>query len=87
MQHHNETCSPKAALKRCARKATDADLHAYNLQCRDQQYDQLSNGRLFGRKDNVDLAQDQIFTNILIRRCVSNAKCGQLATRKEDAHG
>jgi len=45
----------------CVSEATDADEHAHNLRDWQQEYDQLSAGRFYGRIDEVALPQLQVF--------------------------
>ncbi|RUR34559.1 helix-turn-helix domain-containing protein [Vreelandella nanhaiensis] len=56
---------PTAALldapKRCTQEAFDADEHAQNLTRWQQEYDQLSPGRFYGRLDEIGLEAMQVF--------------------------
>jgi len=45
----------------CVNEATDADEHAHNLRDWQQEYDQLSAGRFYGRIDEVALPDLQVF--------------------------
>ncbi|WP_085918397.1 helix-turn-helix domain-containing protein [Halomonas sp. CSM-2] len=49
------------APKRCIQEAFDADEHANNLTRWQQQYDQLSPGRFYGRLDEIELTGMQVF--------------------------
>ncbi|MGM0544937.1 MAG: helix-turn-helix domain-containing protein [Pseudomonadota bacterium] len=49
------------APKKCIQEAFDADEHANNLTRWQQEYDQLSAGRFYGRLDEVALATMQVF--------------------------
>lgn len=49
------------APKRCTQEAFDADEHAQNLTRWQQEYDQLSPGRFYGRLDEVKLEAMQVF--------------------------
>ena len=49
------------APKRCIQEAYDADEHANNLTRWQQEYDQLSAGRFYGRLDEIELATMQVF--------------------------
>lgn len=54
-QFHNE------APSWCVMEANDADLHAHNLRDWQQQYDQISAGRFYGRIDEVVFPHLQVF--------------------------
>ncbi|WP_434984332.1 helix-turn-helix domain-containing protein [Vreelandella zhaodongensis] len=49
------------APKKCMQEAFDADEHAQNLTRWQQQYDQLSPGRFYGRLDEISLPAMQVF--------------------------
>jgi len=49
------------APQKCTREACDADEHAQNLTRWQQQYDQLSPGRFYGRLDEIALPAVQLF--------------------------
>lgn len=49
------------APKRSIQEAFDADEHAQNLSRWQQQYDQLSPGRFYGRLDEIELSAMQVF--------------------------
>ncbi|MCL7929442.1 helix-turn-helix domain-containing protein [Halomonas llamarensis] len=49
------------AQKKCMQEAFDADEHAQNLTRWQQQYDQISPGRFYGRLDEIELPGIQVF--------------------------
>lgn len=53
--------SQGVAPKKCIQEAFDADEHAQNLTRWQQQYDQLSPGRFYGRLDEIELSAMQVF--------------------------
>ncbi|MCC5904476.1 MAG: helix-turn-helix domain-containing protein [Halomonas sp.] len=53
--------SQDIAPKKCTQEAFDADEHAQNLTRWQQQYDQLSPGRFYGRLDEIALPAIQVF--------------------------
>ncbi|ASP37528.1 AraC family transcriptional regulator [Bacterioplanes sanyensis] len=57
----------------CRTEASDADVHAHNLRNWQQQYDQLSDGRFYGRIDELAFEQLQIFceytSQALLQQC------------------
>ncbi|MDX1712778.1 MAG: helix-turn-helix domain-containing protein [Halomonas venusta] len=53
--------SQDIAPKKCIQEAFDADEHAQNLTRWQQQYDQLSPGRFYGRLDEIELPAMQVF--------------------------
>lgn len=53
--------SHKGAPQKCTQEAFDADEHAQNLTRWQQQYDQLSAGRFYGRLDEIALPDIQVF--------------------------
>ncbi len=53
--------SQDIAPKKCMQEAFDADEHAQNLTRWQQQYDQLSPGRFYGRLDEIELPAMQVF--------------------------
>ncbi|RUR29781.1 helix-turn-helix domain-containing protein [Vreelandella andesensis] len=53
--------SQDIAPKKCMQEAFDADEHAQNLTRWQQQYDQLSAGRFYGRLDEIELPAMQVF--------------------------
>ncbi|BBI70017.2 hypothetical protein HAALTHF_00630n [Vreelandella aquamarina] len=51
----------QSAPKKCIQEAFDADEHAQNLTRWQQQYDQLTPGRFYGRLDEIALPAIQVF--------------------------
>ena len=51
----------QSAPKKCIQEAFDADEHAQNLTRWQQQYDQLTPGRFYGRLDEIALPALQVF--------------------------